>query len=67
MAVIGCSGLGHMGIQYANRAMGLKVIGLDIADQALDEAKRSGADHVFNSITKKDWRKKIVEITGSGV
>ena len=46
--------------------MGLKVIGLDIADQALDEAKRSGADHVFNSMTEKDWQKKIVEITGGG-
>ena len=43
------------------------VIGLDIADQALDEAKRSGADHVFNSMTEKDWQKKIVEITGGGV
>ena len=47
--------------------MGLKVIGLDIADQALDEAKSSGADHVFNSMTEKDWQKKIVEITGGGV
>lgn len=49
------------------RAMGLQVIGLDIADQALEEAKRCGADHVFNSMTDKDWQKKVVEITNGGV
>lgn len=47
--------------------MGLKVIGLDIADQALDEARTCGADHVFNSIKDKDWRENILEITGGGV
>ena len=55
-----------MGIQYA-KAMGLKVIGIDIADQALEEAKKCGADYVFNSIKDEDWKKKIVEITGGGV
>lgn len=49
------------------RAMGLKVIGLDIADQALEEAKKCGADHVFNSMTDTDWQKKVVKITGGGV
>jgi propanol-preferring alcohol dehydrogenase len=81
MAIVGCGGLGHLGIQYAKyafpkagldmltrtRAMGLKVIGLDIADQALEEAKRCGADHVFNSMTDKDWQKKVIEITKGGV
>lgn len=66
IAAIGCGGLGHLGIQYA-KAMGLKVIGIDIADQALEEAKKCGADHVFNSIKDEDWKKKIVEITGGGV
>lgn len=63
-----------MGCLYAGphlltppRAMGLKVIGLDIADLALEEAKRCGADHVFNSMTDKDWQKKVVEITNGGV
>ncbi|KAF2747057.1 alcohol dehydrogenase [Sporormia fimetaria CBS 119925] len=66
MAIVGCGGLGHLGIQYA-KAMGLKVIGLDIADQALEEARNCGADHVFNSKTDADWQKKVVEITGGGV
>ena len=47
--------------------MGYKVIGLDIADQALEEAKSQGADHVFNSMTDSDWKKKIMEITDGGV
>lgn len=29
--------------------MGLKVIGLDIAEQALEEARNCGTDHTFNS------------------
>ncbi|KAF2661712.1 GroES-like protein [Lophiostoma macrostomum CBS 122681] len=66
MAIIGCGGLGHLGVQYA-KAMGYKVIGLDIADQALEEAKNCGADHVFNSMTDQDWKKKVIEITGGGV
>lgn len=66
MAIIGCGGLGHLGIQYA-KAMGIKVIGLDIAEGALEEAKKCGADYVFNSMTDKDWQKKVIEITGGGV
>jgi propanol-preferring alcohol dehydrogenase len=66
MAIVGCGGLGHLGIQYA-KAMGLKVIGLDIAEGALEEAKKCGADHVFNSMTDKEWQKKVIEITGGGV
>ena len=37
-----------MGIRFA-KAMGLKVIGLDINDEVLQEAKDSGADMVLNS------------------
>lgn len=55
-----------MGIQYA-KAMGHKVIGIDITEAAIDEARKCGADHVFNSITDKDYQKKITEITGGGV
>ncbi|KAH7119019.1 chaperonin 10-like protein [Dendryphion nanum] len=65
MVIVGCGGLGHMGIQYA-KAMGYKVVGLDIADQALEEAKKCGADHVFNSLTDKDWQKKVIEVTSGG-
>ncbi|KAF2835864.1 alcohol dehydrogenase, partial [Patellaria atrata CBS 101060] len=66
MAIIGCGGLGHMGVQYA-KAMGLKVIGLDVVDDQLEEAKVQGADYVFNSMTDKEYVKKILEITNGGV
>jgi len=66
VAVIGCGGLGHLGVQYA-KAMGLKVIGLDISDIQLETATASGADYVFNSMTDKDYVKKILELTGGGV
>lgn len=66
IAVIGCGGLGHMGIQYA-KAMGYKVIGIDITDAALEEAKSCGADHVLNSMSDKEYKKKMIEITGGGV
>ncbi|KNG50610.1 checkpoint protein kinase [Stemphylium lycopersici] len=66
VAVIGCGGLGHMGIQYS-KAMGHKVIAIDITDAAMDEAKNCGADYTFNSMTEKDYKKKIVELTGGGV
>jgi alcohol dehydrogenase, propanol-preferring len=47
--------------------MGLKVIGIDIVDAQLEEAKDQGADYVFNSMTDKDYVEKIKEITGGGV
>lgn len=55
-----------MGIQYA-KAMGYKVIAVDITDAAIEEAKSCGADYTFNSMTDKDYKKKIVEISGGGV
>jgi propanol-preferring alcohol dehydrogenase len=55
-----------MGIQYA-KAMGHKVIGIDITEAAINEARNCGADHVFNSMSDKDYKRKIVELTGGGV
>jgi len=66
IAVIGCGGLGHMGIQYA-KAMGYKVIGVDVTDAAIEEAKSCGADHTFNSMTDKEYKEKIKELSGGGV
>jgi alcohol dehydrogenase, propanol-preferring len=47
--------------------MGLKVIGIDVVDAQLEEAKAQGADHVFNSMTDKDYKAKILELTSGGV
>jgi D-arabinose 1-dehydrogenase-like Zn-dependent alcohol dehydrogenase len=54
------------GVQYA-KAMGLKVIGLDISDIQLETATASGADYVFNTMTDKEYVKKVIELSGGGV
>lgn len=54
-----------LGIQYA-KALGYKVIGIDIVDAQLKEAKDSGADYTFNSMTDKDYLKRIKDITDGG-
>ncbi|KAH8602079.1 hypothetical protein B0O99DRAFT_605570 [Bisporella sp. PMI_857] len=65
MAIIGCGGLGHLGIQYAKK-LGYSVIGIDLVDGQLEEAKASGADHVFNPVTDGDYVAKVKEITKGG-
>lgn len=47
--------------------MGLGVIGVDIVEGQLEEAKAQGADHVFNSATNADYAKKILHLTNGGV
>lgn len=71
VAVVGCGGLGHLGIKYAV-AKGYKVIGIDMSAAALEEAKASGATHVFDpSAARTDdgqsYISRILEITGGGV
>jgi len=48
IAISGCGGLGHLGIQYA-KAMGLKVCAVDIDDGKLAHATRLGADVTVNA------------------
>lgn len=48
VAVVGVGGLGHLAVQYA-KAMGFHVIAVDIAEDKLQLAKKSGADQVFNA------------------
>lgn len=42
LAIVGCGGLGQIACQYA-KAMGYKVIGVDIADNILEVTKTQGA------------------------
>ncbi|KAF2801814.1 GroES-like protein [Mytilinidion resinicola] len=65
MAIIGVGGLGHLGVQYA-RAMGFKIIALDINDIQLEEAKECGTDYAINTRRDKDYAKKVKEITKGG-
>lgn len=64
--VVGCGGLGQLATQYA-KAMGLKVVGVDVADANLEETEKQGADAVFNSTSNPDWARDIKKLTGGGV
>ncbi|KAL2784601.1 chaperonin 10-like protein [Aspergillus keveii] len=65
LAVIGCGGLGHLAIQYA-KALGLKVIGIDISDAQLESARELGADATYNSSSGADYVGKLTALTGGG-
>jgi alcohol dehydrogenase, propanol-preferring len=51
VAISGIGGLGHMAVQYA-KAMGFRVIAVDIADDKLKLATQLGADMVVNAATQ---------------
>ena len=50
VVISGIGGLGHVAVQYA-KAMGLKVIAVDISDEKLSLARKMGADAVVNAKT----------------
>jgi alcohol dehydrogenase, propanol-preferring len=64
VVISGVGGLGHVAIQYA-KAMGLKVIGLDIADDKLKLAREAGADAAVNALSS-DAVGQVMEATGGG-
>jgi len=66
LVIIGCGGLGQLATQYA-KAMGYKVIGVDINDDVLDVCKTQGADHVFNSRSNKNYVQEVRKLTKDGL
>ena len=50
VVISGIGGLGHIAVQYA-KAMGLKVIAVDISDEKLAFAREMGADVAINAKT----------------
>ncbi|KAK7222299.1 hypothetical protein V2G26_010302 [Clonostachys chloroleuca] len=66
VAIVGCGGLGALAVQYA-RAMRYRVIGLDIAAAAREEAKSLGAEYVFDSAAADKYLERVLEITSGGV
>ncbi|AIA29369.1 alcohol dehydrogenase [Mycoplasmopsis californica] len=64
VAVIGVGGLGQLAIQYA-KAMGYRPIGIDLNDEKVELALRSGAEFAFNS-KEVDAAAKVIEVTGGG-
>jgi alcohol dehydrogenase, propanol-preferring len=64
VVISGVGGLGHVAIQYA-KAMGLKAIGLDIAEDKLKLALSAGAEQAVNALDI-DAVERVREITGGG-
>ena len=63
VAVVGCGGVGLNAIQGARYAGAFPIIGVDVRDNKLENAKVFGATHTVNAIKEKDPVKKVQEIT----
>jgi NAD+-dependent secondary alcohol dehydrogenase Adh1 len=48
-AVIGIGGLGHIGVQCLRAVSGAEIIAVDVSDEALQMARRMGADHTVKA------------------
>ena len=58
LAIVGGGGgLGHLGVQFA-KALGLYVIAIDARDEALELAKKCGADTIVDA---RHGKEKVVE------
>jgi len=66
IVIVGTGGLGLMAIQLVKAVTGAKIIAMDLDDQKLDIAKKSGADITINS-KKEDPVKAIMELTNNWV
>lgn len=64
VVISGVGGLGHVAIQYA-KAMGLKVVAVDIAEDKLKLARQTGADLAVNAL-EADAVDKVLAATGGG-
>ncbi|OQV04645.1 Alcohol dehydrogenase GroES-like domain-containing protein [Cladophialophora immunda] len=62
IGIIGCGGLGLFGIKYA-KAMGYRVIAVDINDTMLQTAKEAGADVAVNTLTQAEWLATVQQST----
>lgn len=65
VAVHGCGGIGLSAIMIA-KAMGARVIGIDIDDGILDLAQKLGADYTINAGSEADVAQCVVDITQHG-
>jgi len=63
IAVVGCGGVGLNAIQGARYAGAYPIIGVDVRDNKLENAKVFGATHTVNAKTEKDPLEKVKEIT----
>ena len=66
VAVYGCGGVGLSAVMIA-RALGAKVIGVDVSEEKLALAREAGASHTFNASVITDVPEAIRELTAGGV
>ena len=64
VAISGIGGLGHVAVQYA-KAMGFKVVALDVAEDKLALARRAGADVAVDA-RSKDAIAQVIDATSGG-
>jgi propanol-preferring alcohol dehydrogenase len=64
VVISGIGGLGQVAVQYA-KAMGLKVVALDIAEDKLKLARAAGADYAVNALSA-DAVESVLRETGGG-
>ena len=65
VAVHGCGGVGLSAVMIAC-AMGARVVGIDVRDEALALAQTLGASHAVNSATSADLAEQLFDITQGG-
>lgn len=65
VVVFGCGGVGLSAVMIG-RALGARVIGIDVRPEALDRARELGATHVVNSAAGKAVVHEVHELTGGG-
>lgn len=63
--ISGIGGLGHIAVQYA-RAMGMRVVAVDVSDEKCELARRHGAELAVNALSDPDPAATIKEFTGGG-
>jgi propanol-preferring alcohol dehydrogenase len=64
LAISGIGGLGHLGIQYA-KAMGLRVVALDVSEEKLALARSRGAELAVNA-KASDAVAQVIACTNGG-
>lgn len=62
VVILGCGNIGILSIKYAKVFGAQNIIAVDINDDALEMAKKAGADKVINSLNE-DTLKKVFEYT----
>ncbi|WP_418276837.1 alcohol dehydrogenase AdhP [Isoptericola jiangsuensis] len=63
--ISGIGGLGHIAVQYA-RAMGMRVLAVDVSEDKLALARKHGAEATVNAATENDVVARIHQLTDGG-